>query len=220
MHGFRAVLPLWLGAAPFALAYAVAAQQAGWHPLEIQLMSLTVYSAPAQLSAVQMVAGGLPMISAIMTAVAVNLHQALYGVSLAHRMRFSRAERIISVYLLTDAAYGVSIAAETQANAYFLLGAEVSLFLVWNVSTLAGLLVGQVIDVPAWLHVEFVSPLMFLMLLISMLKAKRDVMVALLALVLTLICFAIGIGSLTVLVVGISAALIGAWLTKPLVAQP
>jgi predicted branched-subunit amino acid permease len=45
-------MPLWLVAAPVAMAYAVAAGKAGLTAFELQVMSLFVYSAPTQMSMV------------------------------------------------------------------------------------------------------------------------------------------------------------------------
>ena len=218
-RGFKAVMPLWIGSAPFAVAFAVAALQQGWHALDIQLMSLTVYSAPAQLGAVQSVTAAQPMIAALVTAIAVNLHQALYGLSLNQRMQLTRSQRAISAYLLTDTAYGLCMAVGKQANFAFLLGAEISLYVVWNVATAVGLVVGQTIRLSAWVQVEFVSPLMFIALLVTTIKARAEVMVAVVAVSLTLMCLASGVSSLTVLVASVTAAMIGAGLTKPLVEQ-
>ena len=52
------MLPLWLGAIPFAIAYSIAAQKAGLNAAEIQLMSLTVSAAAAQMGIVQLLTIG------------------------------------------------------------------------------------------------------------------------------------------------------------------
>ncbi|MDE0099000.1 MAG: hypothetical protein OXM87_05230 [Truepera sp.] len=40
LRGFGSMIPLWVGVAPFGLAYAVSARSAGLSLLEAQLMSL------------------------------------------------------------------------------------------------------------------------------------------------------------------------------------
>jgi len=93
-QGFLAMLPFWLGAAPCAAAYSIAAQQAGLTSTEIQLMSLTVYSAAAQVGIVQLLSAGASTFTIVVTAVVMSLHHFLYGMSLAKRMRLSQFERI------------------------------------------------------------------------------------------------------------------------------
>jgi hypothetical protein len=57
-QGFPAMLPLWTGAIPVGIAYGAAAREAGLSLAETQLMSLTVFSAAAQMSAVALIGAG------------------------------------------------------------------------------------------------------------------------------------------------------------------
>lgn len=63
-RGFRALLPLWPGMVPFAVAYAVTARAGGLSVWETQLMSLTVFAGASQFAAAgQFVGGGLPSVA-------------------------------------------------------------------------------------------------------------------------------------------------------------
>jgi predicted branched-subunit amino acid permease len=169
-HGLKTALPFWLPAAPVAFAYVAAAREAGFSALDIQWMSLTVYSASAQIAAVQL--AGAPIVTILVTAGVVNLHFILYGLSLARRIPLSWGERAASAYVLTDAAYGIAIAAGEKATSAFLFGAGVSLFLAWNVMTALGLLLGLVI--PASAQLEFAAPLTFFVLLVLTARTRLD----------------------------------------------
>ena len=57
-RGFLAMVPLWLGVVPFALAYAVTARRAGLSLVETQALSLFVFAGSAQFSAVGLFAAG------------------------------------------------------------------------------------------------------------------------------------------------------------------
>ncbi len=214
LQGFRAVMPLWLAAAPFALAFTVASQQAGLSALEIQLMSLTVYSAAAQIAAVQLASAGASSITILATAVTMNLHQLLYGWLLARRMKLSRAQRAIGAYLLTDAAFGVTVTAGNKATFSFLLGAELSLFLAWNGFTALSLVFGHLVTIPASAHLDFIVPLTFFALLISTIKTRLHVAVAILSASATLLCLSIQVGNATVIIVGFAGALVGTWFSE------
>lgn len=210
-RGFRAMLPFWLGAAPFAVAYSIAAQKAGLNSAEIQLMSLTVYSAAAQMGIVQLLWAGASTLTIVVTAVAMSLHHVLYGVSLAKRMRLSRLERVVAAYFLTDSAYGITVANGEKENTSFLFlwGAELSMFLIWNLFTVLGLLLGHLISVPSGVHLDFVGPLTFFILLVLTLKTRLDLGVALISVAITLICLWLQLGSATIFIVGIGGALMG-----------
>jgi hypothetical protein len=88
--GFKVVMPLWLAAIPFALAYSVSAREAGLTPVETQVMSLTVYSAAGQMAVVQLLSTGAPAFTILLTTLMMNLHHILYGLSLAKRIEMSR----------------------------------------------------------------------------------------------------------------------------------
>ena len=212
-HGFRAMMPLWLGVAPFALAYAVLARDAGLSIVETQALSLLVFAGSAQVSAVGLFGRGVGGLEIVLTTFLLNVRHVLYGMSLGRVVPMTRRERLIGAYLLTDEAYGVSVARGARSFP-FVLGTEVSLFLVWNVMTLVGALVGGVIPDPERLGVDFVFPVAFLALLVPLLRLKVDVAVALVAGVAAWLLARWLPGGVPVLGAGVSGALLGAWLTR------
>jgi len=208
-RGFRSVIPLSVAGAPFALAYVIAAQNAGLNALQIQLMSLTLYSAASQIAVVQMLPTGASTVTLIITLVVINLHYLLYGLSLVKRVPLSPWQRILTPFLLTDTIYGITIAERRNENFAFLLGAELSLFLCWNGFTALAILFGHnFIDFQA-AHLDFVAPLTFFVLLISVFKSRLDMMIAVLAVVVTGLCLSAGLGSMTLILVAIGVPLIG-----------
>jgi 4-azaleucine resistance transporter AzlC len=212
-HGFRAMMPLWLGVAPFGLAYAVIARDAGLSLVETQALSLLVFAGSSQVSAVGLIARGAGSLEIVLTTFLLNVRHVLYGVSLGRRVPMTLRERLVGAFFLTDEAYGVSVARGARTFP-FVLGAELSLFLTWNVATLAGALLGGVIPDPERLGVDFVFPVAFLALLVPLLRRRADVVVAV---------FAGGVawalahglpGGLPVLVAGGAGSLLGAFLTR------
>jgi 4-azaleucine resistance transporter AzlC len=211
-HGFRAMMPLWLGVAPFGVAYAVIARNAGLSLVETQALSLLVFAGSSQVSAAGLFARGAGGLEIVLTTFLLNVRHVLYGVSLGRRVPLSRRERPIAAFFLTDEAYGVSISRGARSFRY-VLGAELSLFLVWNVSTLAGALVGGAIPDPERLGVDFVFPVAFLALLVPLLRRRADVLVAVAAgLVAWLVSKSLP-GGLPVIVAGVAGAFLGALLT-------
>ena len=210
-EGFRALLPLWLGAAPFALAYAVAARGAGLNVAETQLMSLTVFSAGAQLSAASLLHAGASDVALLTTTLVLNIYQLMLGFSLGQMLPFSRIQRAVAAYFLTDSAYGVTVSSGAYAFP-FLLGAELSMFVVWNLCTLLGAIAGQLLPDPASLGVDFVFPLTFLALLIPLLRTRADLLTALSAGLLALFAERFLTSSVAVLIAAVLGSLAGAWL--------
>jgi 4-azaleucine resistance transporter AzlC len=212
-HGFRAMMPLWLGVAPFGLAYAVIARDAGLSLVETQALSLLVFAGSSQVSAVGLIARGAGSLEIVLTTFLLNVRHVLYGLSLGRQVPMTPRERLVGAYFLTDEAYGVSVARGARRFP-FVLGAELSLFLTWNVATFAGALLGGVIPDPERLGVDFVFPVAFLALLVPLLRTRAEVVVAVFAGVLAW-AVAHGLpGGLPVLVAGGSGALLGVWLTR------
>ncbi|HEX3807265.1 MAG TPA: AzlC family ABC transporter permease [Gaiellaceae bacterium] len=212
-HGFRAMMPLWLGVVPFGLAYAVIARDTGLSLVETQALSLFVFAGSAQVSAVGLFARGAGGLEVVLTTFLLNVRHVLYGMSLGRNVPLTKRERLVAAYFLTDEAYGVSVARGARTFP-FVLGAELSLFLTWNLATFAGALLGGVIPDPEKIGVDFVFPLAFLALLVPLLRRRADVVVAVVA-----GAVAWGLskglpGGLPVLGAGVGGALLGAAITR------
>jgi 4-azaleucine resistance transporter AzlC len=207
------MMPLWLGVIPFGLAYAVIGREAGLSLVEVQALSVLVFAGSSQVSAVGLFGRGAGGLEIVLTTFLLNVRHVLYGLSLGRRVPLTNRKRLLAAYFLTDEAYGVSIARNARSFR-FLLGTELSLFIVWNLATLAGALLGGVIPDPERLGVDFVFPVAFLALLVPLLRRRVDVLVAVVSGAAAWL-LAKGLpGGLPVLVAGASAALLGAVLTR------
>jgi 4-azaleucine resistance transporter AzlC len=212
------MVPLWLGAIPFALAYAVLARNAGLSLVETQALSLLVFAGSAQVSAVGLFARGAGGLEIVLTTFLLNVRHVLYGMSLGRNVPLTRRERVTAAYFLTDEAYGVSMARGARTFS-FVLGTELSLFVVWNLGTFVGALLGGVIPDPQRTGVDFVFPVAFLALLVPLLRRRVDVLVAVVAGAAAW-GLAKGLpGGLPVLGAGVAGALLGALLTGGDVAE-
>jgi len=212
-RGFRAVVPLWLGVVPFGAAYAVTAREAGLSLLETQLMSLLVFSGGAQFSAAGLFAVGASGPTVILTTFLINARHLLYGLSLGQLVPMRWLQKLVAAHLLTDEAYGLTVAHEARSFAFF-LGAGFSLFPVWNLSTLAGSLLSDAVPNPAALGVDFIFPLAFLALLIPLLTGWKEVAVALFAGGVALGASQVTSSGPAVLLAGTLGPLLGAWWTR------
>jgi 4-azaleucine resistance transporter AzlC len=208
-RGFRAMVPLWLGLVPFALAFAVTARASGLQVLDAQLMSLLVFAGGAQFSAAALYGAGASGAEILLTTFLLNARHLLYGLSLSRRLPLTGARRLVAAHLLTDEAYGVTLASGEPSFAY-LLGAQLGVFIPWNVATLLGALVGGALPDPASLGVDFVFPLAFLALLVPLLVGVREVCVAALAGGVALAASRVMPGGLAVLVAAVVGSLTGA----------
>ena len=213
-RGFAAILPLWLAAAPFGLAYALAAQEAQLSGWETQLMSLLIFSAAAQMALIQLLSTGTSMWIILLTMLVMNLHHLLYGLSLSRQILLSRRQQSLIAFFLTDAAYGVTVADDRDSNLAFLLGAELSMFVAWNLFTGIGLWLGTVIVIPSGSQLNFVVPLTFFLLLVLVTRTRLDLLVATVSVGLAVAFSRIGLGNTAVLLIGIIGPAVGLLLAE------
>ena len=175
--GFRAMVPLWIGVVPFGAAYAVTARAAGIDPLHTQLMSLLVFAGGAQFAAVGLIAAGAGPWTLVSTTFLLNLRHLLYGVVVAATTELRGRRRLLAAHLLTDEAFGVHVA-HGRGRPAFLIGAGLSLFVVWNAATFAGSLLARSLPEPHAIGLDIVFPLAFLALLVPLVRDRRTLAVA------------------------------------------
>lgn len=187
-NGLLAAAPLWLGAAPFGMIYAVSALAAGLSPAQTLAMSLLVFAGAAQFTAVGMFAAAAAPLAVIITTLIVNARHVLLTASLMPHLRtVTPWRRVLLAAQLTDESYalGMSSFLEGRGSAAFTIGANLSIYIVWQASTLIGILIGRAIPDPAAYGLDLVFPLTFIGLLTPLLRKAANRATALVALALT-----------------------------------
>ena len=216
--GVRAQLPILLGTSPFGMIYGVIAIEAGL-PVPVAIaMSMIVFAGSAQFIAAQLVAGGTPALVIVLTTFVVNLRHALYSASIAPYVRhLSQKWKYLVAFLLTDEAYAVAIthyeaesdppAAQT-ARHWYTLGAELTLWVSWQISTLIGIVLGA--QVPASWGLDFTLALTFIALLIPTLRDHPTIAAAALASLTALAAHDLpyNLGLILAVLAGIAAGLV------------
>ncbi len=207
-----------LGVAPFGMIFGVLALSAGLPVGVAQAMSAVIFAGSSQFIAVQLIGTGVPLIIIFFTGVVVNLRHALYSASVAPFVQhLSPTWRAGLSYLLTDEAYAVAISrynssdGDFQKKHWYFLGAGLTLWLCWQISTALGIFVGTLI--PSDIPLEFTLPLVFIALVVPNLRDKPAIVAAITAGVLSVLAFGLPykLGLLVAAIVGMG---VGLWLDK------
>jgi 4-azaleucine resistance transporter AzlC len=191
--GVRAEIPLLIGVFPFGLIYGALALNAGLSPAAAQMMSSIVFAGSAQFITAQLVHESAPGFVIVLTIAIVNLRHVLYSASLApYAASLSTRWKALLSYLLTDEAYAPTILHYEEVgitpNAHwFWLGAGLSLWLNWQISTALGIFLGAAIP-DSW-SLDFALPLTFIAMVVPVLKKRPAIAAALLAGVVALVAF-------------------------------
>jgi 4-azaleucine resistance transporter AzlC len=182
-RGVRDATPIAVGLIPFALVSGVAAVEAGLSFAQAMGFSVVVFAGTSQLAAIDLLGRNAALSVVFLTAVVINLRMMMYSASIAPHFRPLRARwKTVCSYVLTDQAYAVAVAryADEKLDAVerrnYYLGVAFSLWVVWQVFTVAGVLLGEGVP-PSW-GLEFAVPLVFLSLLVPAVSTRPSVVAA------------------------------------------
>lgn len=183
--GVKAELPLLLGVVPFGLIFGVLGLAAGLPAWAVIAMSSVVFGGSSQVVFAQLWGAQVPPAVITATVGVVNLRHALYSASVAQYLRdLPMRWRVLLAYLLTDEAYAAAIRrfADGPASAHrhwFLFGTGFTLWASWQLSTVAGVLMGAAIP-PSW-SLDFSIALTFIALLLPGIRRRSELVAVLVA---------------------------------------
>jgi 4-azaleucine resistance transporter AzlC len=184
-NGVRDEAPILLGVAPFGLLFGALAISSHIPSLAAQAMSSVIFAGSAQFIAAQLYGSGTAGLVILMVVFVVNLRHALYSASIApHVKDLKPGWKALLAYLLTDEAYAVTIThynkeGDGSNRHWYFLGAGLTLWTSWQISTALGIFIGA--QIPANWPLDFVLPLTFIALVVPALKDRAGVAAAVVA---------------------------------------
>ena len=179
--GFLDVMPLTIPVIPFGIIYGVIAIKIGLSPIVAFCMSFIIFAGSSQIAFAQLFSAGASPLVMISSVAVINSRHFLYGAVLSQYLnKLNYFWKILLGYLMTDQAFSVSLSYfkknYKKKNAHFhMLGSGFTLWFLWQLSTLAGIILGNI--VPEQLGLTFAIPLTFLSLIISELRKKDHLIV-------------------------------------------
>lgn len=184
-EGMLAVSPTVAGVVPFGLVMGITAMATGLTTVQAVAMSLTINAGAAQLAMLQLLVEGTIPAVIVLTALIINLRFAMYSASLApHLYHLGPKWRLPLAYFLVDQNYALSIKRfqyeKPEGDPYghwYFIGGGVTLWTSWQLSTLAGVLMGG--GIPRSWSLDFAIPLVFLAVLVPTLRHRSHVVAAL-----------------------------------------
>lgn len=210
-RGIVATVPLAPGVVAFGLLYGVMARQVGFSPWEAWAMSLIVHAGSAQFVALGMWETGSAA-AIILTTLAVNLRHLLMGASVVPHLRgLPWPWKALLALWMSDESYALTIAEYEQGRGshWYFLGANIGIYLAWPTGGLVGALLGTAIPDPSRYGLDLIFPLAFLGLLVSFLKDRISVTVALTAGGLALMGACLLLGKWYVVAAGLLGSTLG-----------
>ena len=181
--GVLAQLPLQLGIVPFGLVFGVLGIASGLSVAQTILMSSIVFGGASQVVFTQLWSTGTSPIVTGGSVAIINMRHVIYSANISKYISvLSLKWRIALGYLLTDEAFAVSFKEFENKNRfahYHLLGGGLTLWFFWQISTIAGVLLGT--KIPSNLNLEFAIPLTFMAIILPKLRSFAHLSAAIIA---------------------------------------
>lgn len=202
----RDALGVGLATGAYGLSFGALAVAAGLTVAQACALSVLLFSGGSQFALVSVAAGGGSAVTGVVTAALLGLRNAFYGLRLAPLLRLRGPARLVGAQLTIDESTAMAIRAhepETARLAFWSTG--LSVFLLWNVATLAGALATTAAGDPHVFGLDAAVPAAFIALLWPSLRGTGGWMTALVALVVALALSPVVPAGVPVLVAALAA---------------
>lgn len=160
----------------FGIAFGVGVVSAGGSVLQACATSLLVFTGASQFSAVSVLAAGGSTGAAVGGALLLAARNAVYGLSMSRILQGSLPTRLVAAHLVIDETTAMALAqpdGDRQRAAFW--GTGVSVFVFWNLGTLAGAVLGNAIDPETW-GLDAAFPAGFVAMVAPHLRTRRGLL--------------------------------------------
>lgn len=195
----------------YGVSFGALAVAAGLSVLQTCLLSLLLFSGGSQFAFVGIVGAGGSGLAAVATSTLLGLRNGLYGLQLSRLLRLRGWRRLVGAQITIDESTAVAIGQPERPASrlgFWLTGASV--FVLWNLMTLVGALVGNALGDPKRYGLDAAAASAFLALLWPRLKAGEARVVAVAAAFVAIVLSPFVPAGVPVLAAGLAAVVIGA----------
>jgi 4-azaleucine resistance transporter AzlC len=197
--------------------FGVVGRQSGLEPIQITAMSLLVFAGASQFAMVQLFSQAAPTPIVIASVLFINLRHLLMATSLSPQLqRLPLARRLFAAFFLTDESFAMATGHFRRGGrsvAYYFTFA-VALFVLWNLATVVGIVVGEAIGDPRRFGVDFAITATFIGIVVLAIRRRADVVIALVAAVVSGALALAGASTIAVITAGALAPLIAVFVRR------
>ncbi|MBY6198072.1 AzlC family ABC transporter permease [Vibrio hangzhouensis] len=180
LNGTLAMMPLSLAVVPWGFLAGSFAIDSGLAPLEGQAMSAILFAGAAQLVAIGMIKSGASLLTMVITIFFITSRHFLYGLSMRpHIASLPFRWRFTLGFLLTDELFALcGHQSPKKFDPWYALGAGASFYLIWNIATLVGIVIGAQIPDLQQYGLEFAVAATFIAIVVPTIKSLSVLLAA------------------------------------------
>lgn len=218
--GIKDVAPYLISVVPFGIIFGAIGIELGFDPIIVYGSSIIIFGGASQIAFLQLISGGASFFIAVTSVSVINSRHLLYGAVVSQYLdKLPIIKKIFISYILVDQSFAVSNKyfkknKKTEYFHYHLIGSGITLWIAWQISTILGIFLGEVL--PEELGLEFAIPLTFISVIINEFKKFDHVIVILISGVSSLILYEVPFKSYIILstLIGLLAGIIITGLKK------
>lgn len=206
----RQALSVGLATGAYGISFGALSVAAGLSVLQTCALSALLFSGGSQFAFVGIVGAGGSGAAAVATSTLLGLRNGLYGLQLTRLLRLTGLRRLVGAQLTIDESTAVSITQQEVAASrlgFWLTGSCV--FVLWNLTTLVGAVVGNALGDPKQYGLDAAAASAFLALLWPRLKAREAQAVAVSAAFVAIVLSPFVPAGVPVLAAGLTAVAVG-----------
>ena len=194
----------------YGISFGALSVSSGLDLWQTMALSLLLFSGGSQFAFIGVVAGGGSGLSAMSAAALLGVRNAVYGMQLNALFKPQGWRKVVSAHLTIDESVATATgqtSATEQRRGFWAAG--VGVFVLWNIFTAAGALLGAAVGDPAQWGLDGAASAAFLGLLWPRLRAKEPVAIAVACAAATLAAVPFAPPGIPILVAAVVAAALG-----------
>jgi len=206
----RQSLSVGLATGAYGVSFGALAVASGLSLWQTMALSTLLFSGGSQFAIVGIVGGGGSGVAAVATSSMLGLRNSLYGLQVSRMLEVRGLRRVAAAQLTIDESTAVAVGQpERQASRLGFWVTGVTIFVLWNLATLAGALVGDALGDPRAYGLDAAASAAFLALLWPRLRSREAQAVGVAAAVLALLLAPHSPAGVPVLVAAVTAVVAG-----------
>jgi predicted branched-subunit amino acid permease len=167
-------LTIGVSVVPFGLSFGAVSVETHLSLVQICLLSLVLFSGASQFALVSVISGGGSLFSAVGTALLLGTRNGLYGARINALLRPKGWRRLLMAEVTIDESTAMAVTEASAGDAAWAFWATaLSVYVLWNLSTIVGAFAGNALGSPAATGLDVAGPAAFTALLAPRLTSTR-----------------------------------------------
>lgn len=219
-QGIRDGSAIGIGYFSVSFTFGIAAAASGldwWQALVVSLMNLT---SAGQFAGITVMAAAGSYIEMAVSQFIINLRYALMSISLSQKVDkdFNAGKKMVLGFAVTDEIFAVSMSREGEVSSRYFTGLTILPLLGWNLGTLSGAVLGDVLPDKVVAALGLAIYGMFIAIVVPAVKKDRHMlMIVLLAVALSFALYYLPVlnrisSGFAIIICAVAASAVGAWL--------